>query len=241
MRIVFRALLAVAGLALAQMNLGAAVAKEVVIGTVNHDGKALREVMEVGGTEGQFKAIRLEVHGSEVEILDLHVIYGNGNPDDFDLRQSFKAGSSSRVIDLPGFKRAIRQVVVTYVPHGPARITVFGIEGAPVAANWEALGCKSVAFNVDKDTIEVGRKDGTFRGLKLTVKQAPIEFFGVRITFGNGARQEIKFNQKVPAGSESSQIDLAGESRGIRKIAMLYRSIPTFKGRAEVCAFGRQG
>ena len=128
---------------------------------------------------------------------------------------------------------------MTYVPKGPAKILFYGVEAAKTPS-WEQLGCKTVSFAVDKDTIEVGRKDGSFSSIKLKVKQAPIEFFAVRVVFGNGQRQDINIRQKVPAGSESSAIDLAGDARGIQKIDLLYRSLPTFKGKAEVCVDGRQ-
>ena len=62
----------------------------------------------------------------------------------------------------------------------------------------------------------------------------------MRVVFGNGQRQDIKINQKVPAGSESNAIDLAGDARGIQRVDLLYRSLPTFKGKAEVCVDGRQ-
>ena len=45
------------------------------------------------------------------------------------MRQFFRAGTSSRVIDLIGRQRAIRQIIVTYVPSGPARIQFYGVEG----------------------------------------------------------------------------------------------------------------
>ena len=74
-----------------------------------------RDVVNIGGREGQFKAIRLEVRQSDVEVLDLKIVYGNGDAEDIRVRQMFKAGSSSRVIDLKGGKRAIKQIIVTYV------------------------------------------------------------------------------------------------------------------------------
>jgi hypothetical protein len=216
-----------------------ALAKEVVIGTATYNYAPVRDTINIGGRAGQFKAVRMEVRQSDVEILDLKIVYGNGSGEDIKVRQMFKAGSSSREIDLAGKARAIKQIIVTYLPKGPAKILFYGVE-AGKAANWEPLGCKVVGFGVDKDTIEVGRKEGAFSSIKLKVKQAPIEFFAVRVVFGNGQRQDIKINQKVPAGSESNAIDLAGDARGIQRVDLLYRSLPTFKGKAEVCVDGRQ-
>jgi hypothetical protein len=217
-----------------------AMAKEQVIGTASFTQQPVRETVKVGAGEGRFKGIRMEVRQSDVEILDLKVVYGNGSDEDIRVRQMFKAGSSSRVIDLEGRRRAIKHIIVTYLPKGPARIVFFGVESAAQAASWERLGCKNVGFIVDKDTIDVGRKDGAFKSLKLKVRQAPVEFFAVRVMFGNGLRQDIQIREKVPAGAESRPIDLAGDARGIQKIDLLYRALPTFKGKAEVCVDGLQ-
>ena len=234
---------ALTGIALAVAALAApvALAKEQVIGTVNFAGAVQRDVIDVGGREGQFVGLRMEARQSDVEVIDLKVVYGNGSGEDIRVRQTFKAGTSSRVLDLAGNKRAIRQIIVTYVPRGPAKLVFFGVEGAAAAGrDWERLGCKGVNFLVDRDTIEVGRKDGSFRRIKLRVRHAPVEFFDIRVIFGNGQRQDIRVRQVVDAGGESRAIDLAGESRGIQRVDLLYRSIPTFKGKAEVCVDGLQ-
>ena len=41
-------------------------------------------------------------------------------------------------------------------------------------------------------------------------------------------------------GAESRAIDLNGKARGLDRIEMIYRSIPTFKGKAVVCVEGLQ-
>lgn len=217
-----------------------AVAKEQLIGTAVYEARPQRDVVEVGAREGQFKAIRFEVRNNDVEVLDLKIVYGNGNSEDIRVRQSFKAGSSSRVIDLAGRQRAIRQIIVTYAARGPARIQFFGVEGTPVAARWEQLGCKSVGFGIDRDAIRVGRGDGTFSAIKLKVRSAPIEIFDLKVVFGNGKRQDIRVRSVIRPGGETRAIDLVGGNRGIDRVEMVYRSIPTFKGKADVCVDGLQ-
>lgn len=216
------------------------VAKEQAIGTAVYEARPQRDVVEVGAREGQFKAIRFEVRNNEVEVLDLKIVYGNGSAEDIRVRQSFKPGQSSRVIDLAGRSRAIRQIIVTYAARGPARIQFFGVEGAAAAARWDQLGCKSVGFGVDRDVIKVGRNDGTFTAIKLKVRSAPIEIFDLRVVFGNGKRQDIRVRSVIKPGGETRAIDLAGANRGIDRVELLYRSIPTFKGKADVCVDGLQ-
>ncbi len=220
---------------------GVAQAKEVTIGTINHEARPTRDVIEIGGREGQFRAIRFEVRQSDVEVLDLRIVYGNGQTEDIRVRQNFRAGSSSRVIDLDGAKRAIRQVIVTYVAKGPARIVFFGVEGSGAAvASWERLGCKDVRFSVDRDTLTVGRKEGSFRSIRLKVRNAPVEMYDLRVVFGSGARQDLRVRAVIPPGGETRAIDLVGDNRGIDRVEMIYRSIPNFKGTAEVCVDGLQ-
>jgi hypothetical protein len=117
-----------------------------------------------------------------------------------------------------------------------------GASAAPVALaadDWEKLACRAVGFAVDRDSISVGRPEGRYKRIKLRVKGAPIEFYEVRVVFGNGNHFDIKIQQKVPANSESNAIDLPGDARGINQVDLIYRSIPTFKGNAEVCVIGK--
>ena len=41
-----------------------------------------KDVVKVGRDEGKFKAIRLKVTGNKVYMMDLKVVYANGEPDD---------------------------------------------------------------------------------------------------------------------------------------------------------------
>ncbi len=94
--------------------------------TLEHDGRwellgsrrinyqVDRDEILVTRAEGVFSAIQLRVKRSPINMHKLAVHYGNGEVDEIDLRESFRAGSSSRVIDLPGNKRIIKKVVMWY-------------------------------------------------------------------------------------------------------------------------------
>jgi len=73
-----------------------------------------RDAIRVGRREGRFKAIRLHVRGADVEMLDLRVIYSNGEPDDIRVRNHIRAGDRTRPLDLKGWERAIDRVEMTY-------------------------------------------------------------------------------------------------------------------------------
>ena len=124
-----------------------------------------------------------------------------------------------------------------------ALVLGFTALSAPIAVaadDWERLGCRNVGFAVDRDTIGVGKSEGRYKRIKLRVKVAPIEFYEVRVVFGSGSQLVIPIRQVVEAGSESRPLDLPGDARVIRQVDLLYRSIPTFKGAAEVCVIGKQ-
>ena len=107
---------------------GPAAAREVPIGSITFQAQPEREVINVGGREGEFRGFRFEVRQSDVEVLDLRIVYGNGQTEDVRVRQLFRAGSSSRVIELGSPRRALRQIIVNFIPKGPARIMFVGID-----------------------------------------------------------------------------------------------------------------
>jgi hypothetical protein len=54
----------------------------------------------MGRREGRFKAIRLAARENDVEILDLKMVYGNGNP--LDVRRVIRSGDRTQPLDLTG-------------------------------------------------------------------------------------------------------------------------------------------
>jgi hypothetical protein len=138
----------------------------------------------------------------------------------------------------------VRQIIVNFVPKGPARLMFFGEGGGGGSGgggsigDWSRLACKDVRFLVDRDTVKIGQFDRRFSAVRLKVRKAPVEMFNLRITFGNGARQEVRVGELIPPGGTSRPIELAGGNRAIDRIEMVYRSIPTNKGSAEVCIDG---
>ena len=73
-----------------------------------------RDVISVGRKEGRFNAIRLNVRGNRIHLLDLKVIYGNGQPDDLQVRRRISAGGQTGPIDLKGQGRFIDRIEMTY-------------------------------------------------------------------------------------------------------------------------------
>jgi hypothetical protein len=73
-----------------------------------------RDVIEVGRREGRFRAIRLYAQGTDVEMLDLRVIYSGGEPDDIRVRRLLRVGERTQPLDLRGRTRRIDRIELVY-------------------------------------------------------------------------------------------------------------------------------
>ncbi|MBL7802323.1 MAG: hypothetical protein JNL02_01205 [Saprospiraceae bacterium] len=73
-----------------------------------------RDEIAVTRAEGIFTALQIRVKGSPINMHKIVVHFGNGETQEFELRENFRAGSASRVLDLPGNRRVIRKVVFWY-------------------------------------------------------------------------------------------------------------------------------
>jgi hypothetical protein len=91
-----------------------------------------RDSIRVGRREGRFKAIRLEARGNDVEMLDLRVIYANGEPDDIPVRALIRQGTRTRPLDLRGWQRPIERIDLVYQKRlnfrGRATVCVEGLD-----------------------------------------------------------------------------------------------------------------
>jgi hypothetical protein len=73
-----------------------------------------RDEIFVTRAEGVFSAVQLRIKRSPVNMHKMAIHYGNGEVEEIEMRENFRAGSQSRVIDLPGNRRIIKKVVFWY-------------------------------------------------------------------------------------------------------------------------------
>ena len=73
-----------------------------------------RDSIRVGRREGQFRAIRLAARGSDVEVMRVEVVYGNGEPDRLDVQRVIRRGDRTEALDLRGRDRFIRSIEMVY-------------------------------------------------------------------------------------------------------------------------------
>ena len=225
-----------------------------------------RDVVPVGKRDGRFRAIRLRAEGNNVFMMDLKVVYGSGNADDLPVRAEIRAGHSSGKLDLRGQDRAIDRVEMIYRSQpnfrGQANICVEGLAVVAAAAPpvvvapappvvvvapppsggpWVRLGCQSVGFNVDRDVVRVGKRDGRFRAIRLAVGGNEVFIFDLKVVYGSGNADDLPVKAAIRAGGTSGKLDLKGGARNIDRVEMVYRSRPDFRGKAEVCVDGEPG
>jgi hypothetical protein len=215
--------------------------------------RAERDVVRVGRREGRFTAIRLYARGGDVEMLDLKVIYSNGEPDDIRVRHILERGERTRPLDLRGRERSIDRIELAYraLPNRRDREPTVCVEGhvgqaampgpgpGPGAGNWIELGCQQVSlFGKDRDSVRVGRREGRFKAIRLHVRGADVEMLDLKVIYANGQPDDIPVKHFIRAGDRTRPLDLKGWERSIDRVDMFYRTVPNFKGVATVCVEG---
>ncbi len=112
--------------------------------------------------------------------------------------------------------------------------------GAATPQDWELLGVRTVNHSVDRDEINVTAREGTFRRIKLKVRNNRVTFRKVLVHFGDGGVQEVEMRKQIAAGGETRAIDLKGGRRVIRKVVFWYNTPQSRRRKAVVQLFGWQ-
>ncbi len=128
-----------------------------------------------------------------------------------------------------------RKLAVTFAA------TLFSIS-ASYADEWVRLGDSKVGFINDHDTIHVGRQDGRFKRMKLTVHRNDIKLNSIKVFFANGEVEDMPFDRMIYDGGDAV-IDLphgVHEGRAIRDVELHYHSKPDFRGEALAELWGQE-
>lgn len=112
--------------------------------------------------------------------------------------------------------------------------------GAPAAnGGWEKLGSKKVNYSLDHDVIHVGKREGNFKKLKITVTGGSLNMHKMVVEYGNGDKDEIELRHNFGKGSTSRLIDLKGGERYIKDITFWYDTDNHSNKKAIINVFGR--
>jgi hypothetical protein len=215
----------------------------VQLGCRDVDLNVDRDVIPVGVRDGRFTAIRLRASGNAVQMLDLKVVYANGEPDDIPVRARIREGGTSGLLDLRGRDRAIDRIQLIYarVPNfrGRARLCVDGRAAQAAAPAWVQLGCRDVDLNVDRDVVRVDRRDGRFTAIRLRAIGNVVQMLDLKVIYANGEPDDLPVRARIPENGSSGPLDLRGHDRGIDRVEMIYARVPNWRGRARICVDGR--
>lgn len=89
-----------------------------------------RDVIRVGANDGRFTKLKVYVSGGSLNMHKMIVEYGNGSKDVIQLKHNFKKGTDTRIIDLEGKKRVIKDITFFYDTKNKSRkkakVHVFG-------------------------------------------------------------------------------------------------------------------
>ena len=105
---------------------------------------------------------------------------------------------------------------------------------------WHKIAETAVNLRSDRDEVIVIGADH-FNALRLKVTDAPVEFTDLTVVFENEARQDIPVRHFIKRGEMTRVLDLKGNERAIKKIILMYKTVPTGDmDRAHVEIWGRK-
>jgi hypothetical protein len=198
-----------------------------------------------------FKALHFVAERNDIHLLSIRLVYLNGYAEDLRIDRLVRQGADLP-LDLRGERSFIGRIEMVYRSRpdfrGQAVIRVFGEPGLPMPPPgpppgrpeaWVELGCQQVSFiGRDRDVIRVGRRDGRFKSIRLRARNNDVEVLNVTVIYGNGEPDSVPVRRFIRAGDTTGPLDLRGRDRFIDRIEMTYKSRPSFRGQALVCAEG---
>jgi hypothetical protein len=213
--------------------------------TVNgKPGKVDNDKIAVGKYEGRFSKITLVVEKSDLKLDNFEIIFANGEKWSPAVKHWFKEGARTRVLDLPGDDRVIKEIKLAYenlagggnaavevwawkTEAGPAKPAAPAKKHAWDNKGWQKLGERRVSGKADRDVITVGAYKGKFDKLQVIVDDSDLEMVEFVVTFGNGEKWEPAMRYHFKEGTRSRVIDIPGKNdRVIKSINMLYKNTP---------------
>ena len=222
-----------------------------MLGSRDVDGRVDRDRIEVGRYEGRFSKLTIVVRDSDLEMMELKIVFGDRTEYNPKVSQYFRENTRTRVIDLPPAEQIIRYIDFKYrnLPGGGrARVEVWGqaVGGEtrpPVSVNWDSkgwtmLGSRDVDGRVDRDRIEVGRYEGKFSKLTIVVRDSDLELIDFGVKFARGPEWKPNVAHYFRENQRTRVIDFPGDERVIKYIEFKYRNLPGGgKARIEVWAW----
>lgn len=110
---------------------------------------------------------------------------------------------------------------------------------ADAAGNWTLLANKTVNYNTDKDYVYPTGNDW-YAKIYFKVTVAPIQINSIVVYFDNGESFNVSIRSKIAENGQSRIIDLPAGERKIKRIELVYETLGSNRGRANVAVWGRK-
>ncbi|MFT5823939.1 MAG: hypothetical protein ACI8ZM_005205 [Crocinitomix sp.] len=93
------------------------------LGIKKVDLKADHDVLVVSFHEGFYSKVKFVIRKAPLHLKNINIVFGNGENKNIVFNKRFNAGTSTRIIDLPGNKRIIKKIKLNYktIPSGTGR------------------------------------------------------------------------------------------------------------------------
>jgi hypothetical protein len=186
--------------------------------------------------ERRYRTLHFVADGNDIHMIRIRLVYLNGYGEEFRVDRLIRQGDELP-IDLRGERGYISRIEMTYRARpdfrGGAVIKVYGErprrdDPPPVAdrGDWVELGCKQVSLiGRDRDTIDVGRREGRFSAIRLHVRGADVEMLDLKVIYANGDPDDISVRNLIRADSRTRPLDLRGRERSISQVGLVYRTV----------------
>jgi len=241
-------------------------AEWVLLGERTVNFRVDRDVINIGQSEDWyrdrgFRRLHLIAERSDIHLMSVRLFYMNGFSEDFPVDRLIREGQD-QPIDLRGDRKYLQRIEMIYRARpsyegravmkvygeparfapGPGVLPPIGPGPGPGAGReWVELGCQRVSlFGVDRDTVQVGRREGRFKAIRLHVRGADIQMLDLTVVYAGGSPDNIPVRSLIRQGDRTRPLDLRGWERAINRVEMTYVTIPNFKGQATVCVEGLQ-
>ncbi|WP_072391671.1 hypothetical protein [Hyphomicrobium sp. CS1GBMeth3] len=95
--------------------------------------------------------------------------------------------------------------------------------------DWELLGSAQIGTRLERDVIEVGRREGRFQSIGFTVTGGEARIEDLRIVYGGGQSEDLRVREVFKPGTRSRPIDLGRGGEFIQRIEITYRAFGPVK------------